>query len=240
MSAIQHFFRWFCWIMDYSFLNIHNVWLIFFILGCFSGVIFTLVLLICKNKKYICWILVVLMVMNVGSIEHVCRNLPEYVPRLENILDNAEFVLTGDSSQDKFLTALGLKKECGKNIREIVYYMGEEDWKRVEHSCGNMNLYLQNIHHSIKNTTFFTDIHAGVPVRLQINIFVLFLWGLCGISIGTLLMPFFQKHGGKRLRLFIIFGGTVISDVFIRWSYDLYCFHDLFIFGMCYVWKNEN
>ena len=131
MSVMQHFFRWFCWIMDYSFLNIHNVWLILFILGCFSGVIFIFVFLICKKKRYICWILSALMIMNVGGVEHICRNLPQYVPRLENILANAEFVLAGNSSQDKFLAALGLKKEYGKNIQEIVYYMGEKDWKGI-------------------------------------------------------------------------------------------------------------
>lgn len=232
MSVMQHFFRWFCWIMDYSFLNIHNVWLILFILGCFSGVIFIFVFLICKKKRYICWILSVLMIMNVGGVEHICRNLPQYVPRLENILANAEFVLAGNSSQDKFLAALGLKKEYGKNIQEIVYYMGEKDWKGVEHSCGNMNLYFQNIHHSIKNTIFLTDIHAGVPVRFQINIFVLFLWALCGISIGILSTPLCQKRGDKRIRLSIIL--TVLPFLlFLSAGVMIYIVSTVFSFSVC-------
>lgn len=237
MSAIQHFFRWFCWIMDYSFLNIHNVWVILFVLGCFSGVFFTIVLRIFKKKKYrkyVFWVLAALIAMNVSVAEYICRNLPESVPRLENILDNAEFVLAGDSSQDKFLSALGLKKEYGKNIREIVYCMGEEDWKKVEHSCGNMNLYLQNIHCSIKNTIFFSNIHAGIPTCLQISLSGLFLWGLCGILIGAFWMSLYRKHGGKRVRYEIfLFAAAMLFLLFLSAGVLVYIASTFFSFSTC-------
>lgn len=240
MSVMQHFFRWFSWIMDYSFLNIHNIWLIFLILGCFSGVIFTFVFLICKKKRYICWILSALMIMNIGGVEHICRNLPQYVPRLENILDNAEFVLSGNSSQDKFLAALGLKKEYGKNIREIVYYMAEKDWKGVEHSCGNMNLYFQNIHHSIKNTIFLTDIHAGVPICLQISLSGLFLWGLCGILIGAFWMSLYRKRGSKRVRYEIfLFVAAMLFLLLLSAGALVYIASMFFSFSTCVMYGRK-
>ena len=173
--------------------------------------------------------------MNVSVAEYICRNLPESVPRLENILDNAEFVLAGDSSQDKFLSALGLEKEYGKNIREIVYCMGEEDWKKVEHSCGNMNLYLQNIHRSIKNTIFFSNIHAGIPTCLQISLSGLFLWGICGILIGAFLDVFIPKNvESKRVRYEIfLFAAVMLFLLFLSAGALVYIASMFFSFSTC-------
>ena len=59
-------------------------------------------------------------------------NLPEYVPRLGMILENAGFILGVEQNMETLYDSLGIEKNGNEGrVEQVVYLMSEEEWDKA-------------------------------------------------------------------------------------------------------------
>lgn len=164
MKIIGKIFDRFTQAMDASQFDIRSVGCDLLILAVFLAVIYAglecLVGRIVKKRIF----QGIFLVLGTGSsvcVEYVMRNLDSYVLRVREILDNVEFILSYENNMKPFLASLGLTYEYAPKVRDVVYYMNEAEWKKVENGTGSMSWYMKGIHKSMNETVRMFGYHLG-------------------------------------------------------------------------------
>ena len=164
MKIIGNIFDRFTQAMDASLLDIRSVGCDLLILAVFLAVICTgLGCLIGRivKKRILQGIFLVLGTGSSVCVEYVMRNLDSCVLRVRKILDNVEFILSYENNIKPFLASLGLTYEYAPKVRDVVYYMNEAEWKKVEKGTGYMSWYMKGIHKSLDKTVRMFGYHLG-------------------------------------------------------------------------------
>lgn len=164
MKMIGRLFDLYTQAMDNSFLDIRSVGIDLLFLSVFTAAVCLLLgFLLGKIFRRSLYKTVFLLVATGVSacLEPIMRNLPSYVLRLREILDNVNYIMSYKDNLSPFLAALGLTSENASKVKSIIYYMNGSEWKKVETGTGYMNWYMEGIHRSLDRTVRIFGFHVG-------------------------------------------------------------------------------
>ena len=163
MKMIGRLFDLYTQAMDNSFLDIRSIGIDLLFLSVFTAVCLLLGFLLGKIFRRRLYKTVFLLVATGVSacLEPIMRNLPSYVLRLREILDNVNYIMSYKDNLSPFLAALGLTSENASKVKSIIYYMNGSEWKKVETGTGYMNWYMEGIHRSLDRTVRVFGFHVG-------------------------------------------------------------------------------
>lgn len=183
--------------LEYAF-GIKNVFLAILVVSATAAVLFSMAGWILKNivEIYMVVILCGAILVSFGYMNPLLSNLPEYVPRLGMILENAGFILGVEQNMETLYDSLGIEKNGNEGrVEQVVYLMSEEEWDKAIDDADSMAWYLRRIEYSLNKTISI----PGTSLHLERAPVFQGFWGIAAALI-PFALSFLTFTDNKRLR----------------------------------------
>lgn len=172
-------------IMEASILHIQTVWIDIALFSFLLSAVFSLIFYFVQRsgrKRLAFGLYDVGLIFGLACSIRFCdisKNLPDYVPRLNSILDNADYIFHYTENQSVLLNALGIEddSQASGKVKEILFYMNKREWETVIESGSSMAWYLEKLYSGIHRTAYIVNFHLSLP---------LYRYGMIGLGLTIL------------------------------------------------------